>query len=50
MWVDRIVESAVVTTTVQYDNLTRRHSVSRLLDGRVEDAKVTDDDRPCASG
>ena len=44
MWVDRIVESAVVTTTVQYDNLTRRHSVSRLLDGRVEDAKVTDDE------
>ena len=44
MWVDRIVESATVTTTVQYDNLTRRHSVSRLLDGRVEDAKVTDDE------
>ena len=44
MWVDRIVEAAVVTTTVQYDNLTRRHSVSRLLDGRVEDAKVTDDE------
>jgi hypothetical protein len=44
MWVDRIVESAVVTTTVQYDNLTRRHSVSRLLDGRVEDAKVTEDE------
>lgn len=44
MWVDRVVESAVVTTTVQYDNLTRRHSVSRLLDGRVEEAKVTDDE------
>jgi hypothetical protein len=44
MWVDRIVESTVVTTTVQYDNLTRRHSVSRLLDGRVEDAKVTEDE------
>jgi hypothetical protein len=44
MWVDRVVESAIVTTTVQYDNLTRRHSVSRLLDGRVEDAKVTDDE------
>ena len=44
MWVDRIVESAVVTITVQYDNLTRRHSVSRLLDGRVEDAKVTEDE------
>ena len=34
----------MVTTTAQYDNLTRRHSVSRLLDGRVEEAKVTDDE------
>ena len=44
VWVDRIVESAVVTTTVQFDNLTRRHSMSRLLDGRVEEAKVTEDE------
>ncbi len=44
VWVDRVVGSAVVTTTVQFDNLTRRHSISRLLDGRVEDAKVTDDE------
>ena len=44
VWVDRVVESAVVTTTVQYDNLTRRHSISRYLDGRVEDAKVTEDE------
>lgn len=44
VWVDRVVESAVVTTTVQFDNLTRRHSISRLLDGRVEDARVTEDE------
>ena len=44
MWVDRIVDSTVVTTTVQFDNLTKRHLVSRSLDGRGDDAKVTDDE------
>ena len=29
---------------MQFDNLTRRHSISRLLDGRVEDARVTEDE------
>lgn len=44
MWVDRVVDSTVVTTTVQFDNLTKRHLVSRSLDGRGDDAKVTDDE------
>lgn len=44
VWVDRIVETATVTTTVQFDNLTRRHSISRYLDGRVDDAQVTEDE------
>ncbi len=44
VWVDRVVETATVTTTVQFDNLTRRHSISRYLDGRVEDAQVTEDE------
>ena len=44
VWVDRTIDSAVVTTTVQFDNLTRRHSISRLIDGRVEDARVTEDE------
>ncbi len=44
VWVDRIVETATVTTTVQFDNLTRRHSMSRYLDGRVDDAQVTEDE------
>lgn len=43
-WVDRTVASAVVSTTVDYDSLTRRHTVSRLLDGRVEESKVLDDE------
>ncbi|MGE0814157.1 MAG: DUF4390 domain-containing protein [Vicinamibacterales bacterium] len=44
MWVDRVVDTVTVTTTVQYDNLTRRHSISRYLDGRIDVAKVTEDE------
>jgi hypothetical protein len=43
-WVDRTIATAVVTTTDQYDNLTRRHSLSRMFDGRVVEALVTDDE------
>lgn len=43
LWVDRTIDSVVVTTSDQYDNLTRRHSLVRTLDGRVEDALVTED-------
>jgi hypothetical protein len=43
-WVDRTVATAVVNTIDQYDNLTRRHSLSRTVDGRVQDAAVTEDD------
>jgi Domain of unknown function (DUF4390) len=43
-WVDRTVASVVVTTSDQYDNLARRHSLSRIVDGRVEEALVTEDE------
>jgi hypothetical protein len=43
-WVDRTIASAVVSTAVQYDNLTRRHTVVRTLDGRTELAQVTESD------
>jgi hypothetical protein len=43
-WVDRTIASAVVSTAVQYDNLTRRNTVVRTLDGRVEQAEVTESD------
>jgi len=43
-WIDRTIASAVVSTAVQYDNLTRRHTVVRTLDGRVEEAQVTESD------
>src|SRR3954469_5884551 len=35
-WIDRTVGTAVVSTTDQYDNLTRRHTLTRTIDGRVE--------------
>jgi hypothetical protein len=43
-WVDRTVATAAVSISDQYDNLTRRHSLSRSIDGRSIDAIVTDDD------
>lgn len=43
-WVDKTLASAVVSTAVEYDNLTRRHTVSRLLDGRVQDSRVIEDE------
>jgi hypothetical protein len=44
VWVDRTIASSVVSTSDQYDNLTRRHSLSRLVDGRVDEALVTEDE------
>jgi Domain of unknown function (DUF4390) len=43
-WVDRTVESAVVTNSVQYDNLTRRHTILRTIDGRSEQTQITEDE------
>ena len=43
-WVDRTIGIAVVSTTVEYDNLTRRHTISRTLDGRMEESRVVEDE------
>jgi len=43
-WIDRTVASAIVNISDQYDNLTRRHTLSRLVDGRVQETITTDDD------
>jgi len=43
-WIDRTVGTTMVATTDQYDNLTRRHTLTRTIDGRVEDVLVTEDD------
>src|SRR5690348_4337860 len=37
-WVDRTITSEVVSLSDQFDNLTRRHTLTRTVDGRVEDA------------
>jgi hypothetical protein len=44
LWVDRTVATMVVSTSDQYDNLTRRHSLLRTVDGRVADTLVTEDE------
>ena len=43
-WVDRTIASVVVSISDQYDNLTRRHSLSRTIDGRIDEAVVTEDE------
>jgi hypothetical protein len=43
-WIDRTVATTMVAATDQYDNLTRRHTLTRTVDGRVEDVMVTEDD------
>ena len=42
-WFDRTVASVTITATVRFDNLTRRYQMSRTVDGRVEDARPTED-------
>lgn len=44
-WVDRTVATTVVSITDQYDNLTRRHSLSRTIDGRMDESLVTEDEQ-----
>ena len=42
-WLDRTIVTATVTASDQFDNLTRRHTLSRTVDGRVEEVLVTED-------
>jgi hypothetical protein len=43
-WMDRTIARTEVTATDQYDNLTRRHTLTRSVDGRIEDNFVTEDE------
>ena len=43
-WIDRTITTMVVTMSDQYDNLTRRHTLTRMVDGNIEDATVTGDE------
>lgn len=40
---DRTVASVTITAIVRFDNLTRRYQMSRMVDGKVEDARPTED-------
>jgi hypothetical protein len=44
IWVDPKICTAVVSATDLYDNLTRRHSLARTIDGRLEEASVVEDE------
>jgi hypothetical protein len=41
-WVDRTIATVVVSTSDQYDNLTRQHKLTKTVDGRTIDSTVTD--------
>src|SRR5438034_8534889 len=43
-WIDRTIGTTVVAATDQYDNLNRRHTLTRTVDGRVDDVRVTEDE------
>lgn len=43
-WVDRTIQTSVVTNSVQYDNLTRRAKLTRTVDGQVESNDETEDE------
>jgi hypothetical protein len=47
-WVDRTVATAVISASDQYDNLTRRHHLTRAVDGRTTDTLVTEDEAAVA--
>jgi hypothetical protein len=42
-WVDRTIASAIVSATVEYDNLTRRTTITQTLDGRQGESRVIED-------
>ena len=44
-WVDRTMGTASATSSVEFDNLTRRYTLSRSIDGKVVDNRVTEDER-----
>jgi hypothetical protein len=43
-WVDRTIATSVVTNSVQYDNLTRRATLVRTIDGHVDATETSDDE------
>lgn len=44
VWFDRTIASATVSASVKYDTLTRKYSVTRSYDGRIESADTTENE------
>lgn len=44
LWFDRTLSTSTVTASVRYDNLTRLHQLSRTVDGRGEEPRLTEDE------
>ncbi len=44
LWFDRTIARATVTSSVRFDNLTRQHHLSRTIDGRGEEPRMTEDE------
>jgi hypothetical protein len=44
LWFDRTIARATVTAGVRFDNLTRQHQLSRTIDGRGEEPRMTEDE------
>ena len=44
IWPDRTLTVATVAVSVTYDSLTRRHQLERIVDGRIQATKVTEDE------
>lgn len=43
-WLDRTIATATVSNSAEYDNLTRRHTLQRTIDGRVDDSRLVEED------
>ena len=43
-WVDRTIATVVVTSVDHYDTLTRKHNLSRTVDGRLVGADMTENE------
>jgi hypothetical protein len=43
-WVDRTIATTVVANSVEYDNLTRIHTLVRVVDGKVDSQQRTDNE------
>lgn len=43
-WVDRTIATAVATSSVEYDNLLRRYTVVRVIDGKSEEPRQTEEE------